>query len=400
MMSFRSCRSSGVAGVQNESALTEQANRTSRNLAQSVSAYAVVSCQLAPVTSELAMYDDRQTLFRLAMSSQLGASLSGNAQYLASQTAVALKTELDRAAPDMGEWKVVWGPAVYSAPGSRIPDNAMFAAEKSSGSDSRPWIVLSIAGTNPASLFDQLFENVCVFPLHSWPCRNPALKPKVAHGYFAGFNILKKMTSSHFNAGGDLSFREFMIRNTRVPARLTITAHSLGSALAFLLALWLFETQREWDPEGHITIDCFPFAAPTSGNRDFSSYYTNSDLGRRSNRCDHPLDPVPHAWKTEDLKKIPTLYGPHIEVGFLKPMVHGISLLAAKAGFEHVLPHAEALTDSKFNPDRFDPKRVAIQNFIDQWNYQHVGAYFDLLKIGTEAAELRRKLEGKAAKYT
>jgi hypothetical protein len=343
------------------------------------------------------MYDDRQTLFRLAMISQVGASLTGNVQYLASQTAVALKTELARAAPDMGEWKIVWGPAVYSTPGSRIPDNAMFAAE-SSRSGSQPWIVLSIAGTNPASLFDQLFENACIFPLHSWPCRNPALRPKVAHGSFAGFNILKKMTSGHFNAGGDLSFREFMIRNTQVPARLTITAHSLGSALAPLLALWLSETQREWDPEGHITIDCFPFAAPTSGNGDFSSYYTNSDLGRRSNRCDHPLDAVPHAWKAEDLKQIPVLYRPHIEVGFLKPVVYGISLLAARADFEHVLPTAESLPGSKFNPDRFDPKRPAIQNFIDQWNYQHVGAYFDLLKIGAE--ELRRKLEGKVAKYT
>jgi hypothetical protein len=346
------------------------------------------------------MYDDRQTLFRLAMSSQVGASLSGNVQYLASQTAIALKAELHRAAPDMGDWKIVWGPAVYSAPGSRKPDNAMFAAEKSSGSGSRPWIVLSIAGTNPASLFDQLFENACIFPLHSWPCRNPALKPKVAHGSFAGFNILRKMTSGHFNAGSDLSFREFMIRKTRVPARLTITAHSLGSALSSLLALWLFETQREWDPEGHITIDCFPFAAPTSGNRDFADYYTNSDLGRRFSRCDHPLDGVPHAWKAEDLKQIPVLYRPHIEVGFLKPLVYGVSLLAAKAGFEHVLPHAEPLTGGAFNPDRFDPKRTAIQNFIDQWNYQHVGAYFDLLKIGTEAEELRRKLEGRAPRST
>ena len=339
------------------------------------------------------MYDNRQTLFRLAMSSQVGASLKGNVEYLASQTAALLKTELDRAAPSIGDWKIVWGPAVYSAPGSRIPDNAMFAAEKSSEPGFPPWIVLSIAGTNPASLFNQLFENACIFPLHSWPCRNPALKPKVAHGSFAGFNILKKMTSGHFNAGGDLSFREFMIRNTRVPARLTITAHSLGSAIAPLLGLWLFETQREWDPEGNVTIDCFPFAAPTSGDRDFSTYYTNSDLGKRSDRCDHPLDAVPHAWKAEDLKQIPVLYRPHIEVGLLKPLVYGISLLAAKAGFEHVLPHAEPLPGSAFNPDRFDPKRPAIQNFIDQWNYQHVGAYFDLLKIGTEAEQLRRKLD-------
>ena len=109
------------------------------------------------------MYDNRQTLFRLAMSAQVGASLTGNVQYLASQTAVALKTELARAAQDMGDWKIVWGPAVYSAPGSKLPDNAMFAAEKSSGSSSRPWIVLSIAGANPASLFDQLFRMLVSF---------------------------------------------------------------------------------------------------------------------------------------------------------------------------------------------------------------------------------------------
>jgi hypothetical protein len=59
------------------------------------------------------MYDEKQTLFRLAMSSQLGASFRGNVGDLESQTAVALKAELDRAAPDMGDWKVVWGPAIY-----------------------------------------------------------------------------------------------------------------------------------------------------------------------------------------------------------------------------------------------------------------------------------------------
>ncbi len=297
------------------------------------------------------MYDDKQTLFRLAMSSQLGASLSGNVEDLESQTAVALKAELDRAAPDIGDWKVVWGPAVYSAPGSRLADNAMFAAEQSPRSGSRPRIVVSIAGTNPASIFDQLFENVCILPLHSWPCSNPALKPKVANGSFAGFNILKEMISGSQNAGAGLSFREFITRNTRGPARLTITAHSLGSALAPLLALWLFETQRDWDPRGHITIDCFPFAAPTSGDRDFSDYYTNSGLGMRSDRYDNPLDAVPHVWKAEDLKQIPGLYGQHIDVGFLTPLVYGISILTDVAGFEHIHPQAKPLPGSGFNPD-------------------------------------------------
>lgn len=307
------------------------------------------------------MYDDKQTLFRLAMTSQLGASLSGNVEYLENQTKVALKAELDRAAPDMGDWKIVWGPAVYSTPGSRLPDNAMFAAEKSSKPGYRPWIVVSIAGTNPASIFDRLFENASIFPLHSWPCSNPALKPKVANGSFGGFNILRDMISGPQNAGAGLRFKEFITRNTQGPARLTITAHSLGSALASLLALWLFDTQHDWDPNGHIAIDCFPFAAPTSGDRDFSDYYTNSGLGRRSDRYDNPLDVVPHAWKAQDLKQISGLYRPHIDVGFLTPLVYGISLLAAGADFEHVHPQAEPISGSRFNPDCFDPNRPAIQ---------------------------------------
>jgi hypothetical protein len=166
--------------------------------------------------------------------------------------------------------------------------------------------------------------------------------------------------------------------------------------LPWHLALWLFETQRDWDPQEQIEIDCFPFAAPTSGDLEFSEYYTNSDLGKRSDRYDHPLDAVPHAWKAEDLKQIPDLYGPYIEIGFLRPLIYGISLLAAGARFEHVHPQAKPLPGSGFNQGCFDPGRLPIQNFVEQWNYQHVGAYFDLLKIGTEAEDLRRMLEGKA----
>jgi triacylglycerol lipase len=222
------------------------------------------------------------------------------------------------------------------------------------------------------------------------------LKPKVANGSFGGFNILREMISGPQNAGAGLRLKEFITDNAGGPARLTITAHSLGSALASLLALWLFDTQHDWDPSGHIAIDCFPFAAPTSGDRDFADYYTNSELGRRSDRYDNPLDGVPHAWKAEDLKQIPGLYRPHIDVGFLMPLVDGISLLTAGADFEHVHPQAEPISSSRFNPDCFDPNRPAIQNFIRQWNYQHVGAYFDLLRIGTEAEDLRRELEGSA----
>jgi len=203
------------------------------------------------------------------------------------------------------------------------------------------------------------------------------------------------MTSGAQGAGAGLSLSEFLTRNTQVPARLTITAHSLGSALSSLLAMWLFETQGDWDPQRHVMIDCFPFAAPTSGDEDFSEYYTNSDLGKRSSRYDNPLDAVPHAWKAEDLKQIPGLYRPHIEVPLLTPLVSGISLLAAGAALEHVHPQAEPLPGSRFNPNCFDPNRPAMENFVNQWNYQHVGAYFDLLKVGKEAAYLRQKLEGK-----
>jgi hypothetical protein len=92
------------------------------------------------------------------------------------------------------------------------------------------------------------------------------------------------------------------------------------------------------------SVRCDKLNFRTAGNKDFSAYYTNSDIGKRSDRCDSPLDVVPHAWKAEDLKQIPALYLPQIDVQFLAPLITGISLLAAGAQFEHVNPQSAAKT--------------------------------------------------------
>jgi hypothetical protein len=116
---------------------------------------------------------------------------------------------------------------------------------------------------------------------------------------------------------------EFITRNMREPTRQTNYCSQSWVCLSTLVALWLFETRRDWDPQGHMTIDCLPFAALTPGDRDFSDFYTNSSIGGRSDRYDNPPDAVPHIWKAEDLKQLPGLYGPTLMPGFSRHWLTG-----------------------------------------------------------------------------
>jgi hypothetical protein len=345
------------------------------------------------------MYDERQTIFRLAMTSQLGASVVGTVDQIESQGTAHINDELRRAGEVMGAWKNVWGLAVKSV--SQVADNAMFVAEKSDVSPGEKHLVVAIAGTNPRSTFDLLVENASVLTLRPWPYGNPPnLKPMIASGSLGGFEFLQQMIPGPTQPGSGLKLREFLARSLNGPTRVTITAHSLGSALGCLLALWLFETRQEWDPHGHAALDCLFFAGPTSGNADFSAYYTNSVIGRRTIRGYNPLDGVPHVWNTNDLEKIPNLYPPIDQATktALGVFVNIVVFLSSPGHFLHICPNSDGgLGPGQFNDQIYDPHRLGLANFVAQWNYQHVGAYFDLLKMGPNAQHLRDILEGKQA---
>lgn len=345
------------------------------------------------------MYDDRQTIFRLAMSAQLGASVVGTIDQIEAQGMANLKDELLGAVEVMGTWKPVWGLAVTSVLASRVADNAMFVAENSDASATKKHLVIAIAGTNPRSTFDLLIENASILTLRPWPYgESGKLKPMIASGSLRGLEFLQQMIPGPSQPGSGLKLREFISRYLKSPTRVTVTAHSLGSALGCLLALWLFETRQEWDPRGYAELDCTLFAGPTSGNADFSAYYTNSELGKKTNRCFNPFDGVPHVWNTNDLEKIPSLYRPidQITRTAIGVLINTIVVLSSPGNFLQIIPNSDGgLGPGKFNDQIGVPERLGLANFIAQWNYQHVGAYFDLLDMGSNAADLRNTLEGK-----
>jgi hypothetical protein len=178
-----------------------------------------------------------------------------------------------------------------------------------------------------------------------------------------------------------------------------VTSHSVGSAIGCLLALWLLETQASWDPYGYATIYCYPFAGPTSGDANFSQYYTSS-FGKRSTRYYNRLDVVPRAWNADSLLTIPGLYNPPIDASALVPLVFLISLAVRATGYLQVYPDAKPLPGGSIKPFNLPPGKLPIVAFIDEQKYQHVGAYFDLLELGPEAQRLRNTLEGNAPEST
>ena len=287
-------------------------------------------------------YSEEQTLFRLAMSSQLGAGRQGSQADVEAGTAQALGAELGGAQEYMGRWKVVWGPAAFIA-GNRpgFPDNMMYVAEGIQ-SNGNPRLVVSVAGTNPRSLFDQLFENPPIAPL-PWPTsRNPGSRPKVVNGVFLGFQVLSTLKPGRPQAGADSNLTEFLRTKVTKRSNLTMTAHSLGSAIGCLLALWLLESQDSWDPYDYSTIDCYPFAGPTSSDACFSQYYTKKKK-KRSTRYYNRLDVVPRAWNADSLPTIPALYNPPIDASVIVPLVFLISLAVRPTGYLQVCPDAKPL---------------------------------------------------------
>jgi len=85
-------------------------------------------------------------------------------------------------------------------------------------------------------------------------------------------------------------------------ARVSVTGHSKGGALAVATALWIQETSAD-----AFDVDCFSFAGPTAGNAAFKTYYDES-LQAATYRVVNDLDIVPHAWAPSDLESLEATY--------------------------------------------------------------------------------------------
>jgi hypothetical protein len=69
----------------------------------------------------------------------------------------AVAAGLQTLAPVAGDWELVWGPAVYRAPGSLLDDEMMYVVRRVEGP---PRYAVVVRGTNPVSAFDWVFGDL------------------------------------------------------------------------------------------------------------------------------------------------------------------------------------------------------------------------------------------------
>ena len=71
----------------------------------------------------------------------------------------------------IGQWNLVWGPAVHQVAGSDVADNAFYIAQNSATPTE---FVIAISGTNPISRYGWIDEDFLINPLQPWPFGNTA----------------------------------------------------------------------------------------------------------------------------------------------------------------------------------------------------------------------------------
>jgi Lipase (class 3) len=336
----------------------------------------------------MATLQPNQTLLILSALSNLGSCVTGTIDQIEAYLTRAITSVLDCLRGDIGPWQVVWGPAVYQAWDSDLADNVMYVAKGTFDPAQPPQLVVSIAGTNPYSVFDWLLEDGFVSLQLPWPFGSPPLnlKPKIALGTSVGLLQLMSMVPGAGRPGFGTTLQEFLRAELTGNTPLLITGHSLGGALSPTVALWLSDTRSQWDPNGRAALSCLPSAGPTPGNQDFATYY-DSQLGGGTTRIHNSLDVVPHAWSQSDLAAIPDLFLPEIKPDFLVSVLVDTAISISKKGdYAQILPSAPALPGivnqsliSLLNTDF--QNLTDFQNFVVQMRYQHVDAYFALLNM-------------------
>lgn len=268
------------------------------------------------------------------------------------------------------DWKVVWGPTIYTFDLAILQDNMMFVAQQISNPSN---YIVAVRGTNGTAMLDWIEEDFEVWSKVPW--RFPSSigfvgNPHISKGTHIGIDaLLHKMSplSSAIPGYPDniTSFLQKIAEKGKV--NISFTGHSLGGALAPTLALWFRQDQHiagGWDLSGNATISTVPFAGATAGDGDFAKLF-NLLIGSNCQRFHCNQDVVPHAWVTSDLELLPDLYqSAGIKMPeYLKPFLDFVE--ANVKGYQQV--------DTSHSFDW--PINLTYGTYFSQAGYQHVDSY-------------------------
>jgi hypothetical protein len=305
----------------------------------------------------------QQASYAIAMIANLGQQYSGNDAVNSARDAI--KSGLDSMKGKIGTWSVVWGPALYFSDPSGSPDNIMYVAQQAETNN----YVIGIAGTNFASPFDFLYEDLGVIGTMPWVLGGAPPNAAISNGTYLGLSNLLNTPASAGTPQAGVKIMDFLASESRKGAlKLTVAGHSLGGALAPTLALFIQNLQGVWDASKNSTITAMPVAGPTPGNDVFASYL-NATV--KVDGFYNSLDVVPHVWAAADLAQVATIYGDSDLIG---GFIAGIAATIA-AGLTMVFNYtATARTPL---PGTLVPG----QNYFQQVSFQHLFAY-DLAFFG------------------
>ncbi len=296
-------------------------------------------------------------------------------------------------------WQMVWGPAVYvaniegHAKPCAHPANVMFAAYEAEHSS----YFISVAGTNGAAPYD-LEEDFRVRVMRHWPYAARGSRPgKISEGSHLGLSILQEMSHGVGRHQGETlpQYLGRALRDAKRPVNIITGGHSLGGALSPLVALWLRDTQEQWDPRGVVPEDgfyCRRSAGPTPGDKEFATYY-DKRLPKTTSLVNN-LDVVTKFW--DKLEEIEGLYepagvqAPPQVKGLVRAFEHqteGHTYTQPGYGKRQHIPLPTRINRSLITEGGTDCK-----NFMRQMGYQHVLAYFDAL--GLRVPEKMRRTIG------
>ncbi|TDR38751.1 lipase (class 3) [Tahibacter aquaticus] len=214
---------------------------------------------------------------------QIGMTMASIAYAPDQATIVSLLADTGLAT--QGNWSLVW----YA---SDTGNQVFVAQDKTSGQ-----FCVAIRGSvsNPKSKafwIDWFGQDLSVFRSALWPYDGAPDGARVSRGSLQGLGSLLTLKNA---AGQDLV--SFLRANADRPYLTAVVGHSLGGALATMLAAYL---HQEFSP-GQNVLDFWPvtFAGPTAGNEVFAGWL-ESQFAMTNSRYYNVDDVVPHAFAALD----------------------------------------------------------------------------------------------------
>ncbi len=327
----------------------------------------------------------QQIMFFLSLSANAGSDIKGAG--IGSKVNVETEKNIKQLNAQSGEnWRIVWGAGLYQKTVGGVIDNLMYAFFNPDYMG-KPTYYISVAGTNPTSIFDWLTEDLEVSSTVQWPYNTP--KARISKGISIGLHKLVEMQPEAGLPGAGMTLNEFLSKNLSECDEYTLITggHSLGGALSPLVALWLKDTQSAWDKNAKVTdFQSWPFAGQSQGLESFATYY-NSRIPN-THRTFNSLDLVPRAFNKITLKAGETQYAPEITSDTIDLLIYLRLYQIGSLEYTQIADTSNELT-GELNKKIITSIFGAV-NYFKQMIYQHVEAYIVLLDVNYDTVQIQK----------